>query len=209
MEVFWEKGFEDASMTDLTQAMGIASPSLYAAFGSKEALFQEAVALYQARFGGAMWDALEREPAIAAAIEAFLMDTARAYSRRGVPRGCLIVLGARHAGAPGDPVCDALKRRRAENLTRLRARFARAVAEGELPQGFDCDAAAAFYATLQHGMSLMARDGADAAMLEAIAAGGLRAFTGPGFAAAGAGLIPGPGRSRVSDGAPLRDPGRR
>lgn len=187
MEVFWDKGFEDASMADLTQAMGIASPSLYAAFGSKEALFQEAVALYQARFGGRMWDALDREPAIATAIEAFLMDTARAYSRRGVPRGCLIVLGARHAGAPGDPVCDDLKRRRAENLTRLRARFARAVGEGELPGDFDCDAAAAFYATLQHGMSLMARDGADAAMLEAIAAGGLRAFTGPALAASGAG----------------------
>lgn len=186
MEVFWEKGFEDASMTDLTQAMGIASPSLYAAFGSKEALFQEAVALYQARFGGTMWDALDREPAIAAAIEAFLMDTARAYSRRGIPRGCLIVLGARHAAA-ADPVCDELKRRRAENLARLRARFARAVAEGELPQGFDCDAAAAFYATLQHGMSLMARDGADAATLQAIASGGLRAFTGPGFAPAGPG----------------------
>ncbi|MBR0668611.1 TetR/AcrR family transcriptional regulator [Roseomonas hellenica] len=183
MEVFWDKGFEAASMTDLTQAMGIASPSLYAAFGSKEALFHEAVALYQACVGGEMWDALEREPAIADAIAAFLVNTARAYSRGTGPRGCLIVLGARHAGVPGDPVSDDLKRRRAQNLARLRARFDRAVAEGELPGDFDCAAAAAFYATLQHGMSLMARDGADAATLEAIAAGGLRAFAGPAFAA--------------------------
>lgn len=181
MTLFWEKGFEGASMPDLTEAMGIGSPSLYAAFGSKEALFLEAVELYQATVGLEIWQALEDEPTIAAAIEAFLVNTAKAYSQSATPRGCLIVLGARPAGETSHSVCDDLKVRRTENLVLLRKRFQRAVDESEFPPGFDCEAAAAFYASLQHGMSIMARDGADTAALEAIAAGGLRALTGPAF----------------------------
>jgi AcrR family transcriptional regulator len=181
MTLFWEKGFEGASMPDLTEAMGIGSPSLYAAFASKEALFLEAVELYQATVGIEIWQALEDEPTIAAAIEAFLVNTARAYSQSATPRGCLIVLGARPAGETSHAVCDDLKVRRAGNLVLLRKRFQRAIDESEFPPGFDCEAAVAFYASLQHGMSIMARDGADAAALEAIAAGGLRALTGPAF----------------------------
>ncbi|WP_457310464.1 TetR/AcrR family transcriptional regulator [Sphingomonas sp. UYAg733] len=181
MELFWEKGFEGASMTDLTEAMGIASPSLYAAFGSKDALFREAVALYQASVGNDIWEALEREPGIAAAIAAFLTNTAIAYGPGDRPRGCLIVLGAR-GGEEGHAAGEDLRRRRAGNLDQLRLRFERAVADGELAAAFDCHAAAAFYATLQHGMSIMARDGADAATLHAVADGGLRALSGPAFA---------------------------
>jgi AcrR family transcriptional regulator len=181
MNLFWEKGFEGTSMPDLTEAMGIASPSLYAAFSSKEALFHEAVELYQATVGTKIWQALEDEPTIAVAIAAFLMNTAKAYSQTATPRGCLIVLGARPAGEASHTACDDLKARRAENLARLRRRFERAVEESELPPDFDCMGAAAFYASLQHGMSIMARDGADAATLEGIAAGGLRTLAGPAF----------------------------
>lgn len=180
MEVFWANGFEDASMTDLTAAMEIASPSLYAAFGSKEALFQEAVELYQATVGLDIWESLETEPTIRGAIESFLLATARSYSKADRPPGCLIVLGARPRGQRNSAVCDVLRSRRAENIDRLRQRFERAVADGELPEHFDCNAAAAFYATLQHGMSILARDGADGATLEAVARNGvlsLRAMT--------------------------------
>ena len=181
MELFWEKGFEDASLSELTEAMGIASPSLYAAFGSKEALFREAVDLYRRTVGVEIWEALEEEPTIQDAISAFLMNTARAYSRSSVPKGCLIVLGARPASDTGHPICEELKLHRADNLQRLSARFERAVREKELSEDFDCAAAAAFYATLQHGMSIMARDGADAATLEAIAAAGVNSLNGKSF----------------------------
>lgn len=180
MEIFWAKGFEEASLTDLTEAMGIASPSLYAAFGSKEALFREAVALYQATVGLDIWSSLENETMIGEAIRAFLRATAKTYSQPDAPAGCLIVLGA-HLSRPGDSVvCDELRSHRAGGILHLRQRFQRAVSEGELPSDFNCEAAATFYATLQHGMSVLARDGADAATLESVARAGaesLRTFT--------------------------------
>lgn len=63
MEVFWRLGYEGASMTDLTAAMGIASPSLYAAFGSKEALFRQALDHYRATEGKEIWGASRRPAA--------------------------------------------------------------------------------------------------------------------------------------------------
>jgi AcrR family transcriptional regulator len=178
MQVFWKKGFEDTSMTDLTQAMGIASPSLYAAFGSKEALFLEALDLYQSTVNREIWDALVDGPTIRAAIEGFLINTASAYSQADVPAGCMIVLGAHPALAGEGPVGGDLKLRRAENILHLKQRFQRAVSEGELPETFDCGAAAAFFATLQNGMSLLARDGADRDTLIAVARNGVLALSG-------------------------------
>ncbi|TCU13429.1 TetR/AcrR family transcriptional regulator [Rhizobium sullae] len=178
MRVFWEKGFEETSMTDLTQAMGIASPSLYAAFGCKEALFREALDLYQRTVNCEIWDALNADLTIEAAIEAFFVNTARAYSQPDVPAGCLIVLGARPAPAfeATDPVHDDLKSRRADNIGHLRDRLQRAIAEGQLSGTFNCDSAATFLATLQNGMSLLARDGADAQTLMSVAHNGSLAF---------------------------------
>ncbi|UGT63462.1 TetR/AcrR family transcriptional regulator [Nocardia asteroides] len=91
-EVFWEHGYEGTSLADLTTAMGIASPSLYAAFGSKEALFREAVELYGATYGGYTERALREEPTARASIEAMLRDNAAAYTAPELPHGCMIVL---------------------------------------------------------------------------------------------------------------------
>lgn len=169
MRVFWAKGFENASMTDLIEAMGIGSPSLYAAFGSKEDLFQEAVKLYSSEHGGGIWEALDREPRIADAVGAFLDATARMYSTAGQPQGCMIVLGARQGAQGESAVADELRRRRSHGVQVLRARFARAAAEGELPASLDPDELGTYYATVQHGMSILARDGADQATLQAVA----------------------------------------
>jgi AcrR family transcriptional regulator len=175
MEVFWAKGFDHTSLADLTAAMGIAAPSLYAAFGDKEALFCEATALYQQTVGQEIWDSLENEATVRGAIGAFLSATARAYAQSDRPAGCMIVLGA-----PADPVGgvpgETLRRLRAENVRRLRRRFERAVREGELGPDFDCEAAAVFYATLQNGMSTLARDGAGAAALDAVARTGVQSL---------------------------------
>src|ERR671919_2398814 len=88
MEVFWAKGFDGASMADLTGAMGINSPSLYAAFGSKEDLFREAVALYGATEGTEIWSGLQEAPTARAAVERFLRVSAESFTRPGKPRGC-------------------------------------------------------------------------------------------------------------------------
>src|SRR5918996_2764774 len=149
MEVFWAKGFDGASLSDLTAAMDINSPSLYAAFGSKEALFREAVALYGETEGTEIWSALPEAPTAREAIERFLCASACSFTRAEKPAGCLIVLGALHANAANAAVCRDLRQHRAENVEALRARLGRAVREGDLAEGVDCLAVARFYATIQ------------------------------------------------------------
>lgn len=174
MEVFWAKGYDNTSLTDLTAAMAINAPSLYAAFGSKEELFNEAVVLYGKTEGTEIWDALTEAPTAREAISGYLHATAVSFTQPGKPQGCLIVLGALHGSNVG--ICDALKRIRAENVVSLRERLDKAVASGELPDGVDSAAVARFYATVQQGMSIQARDGASRDMLEAVADGAMAAW---------------------------------
>ncbi|MEV0444755.1 TetR/AcrR family transcriptional regulator [Streptomyces spectabilis] len=160
MEVFWEQGYEATSMTDLTTAMGIASPSLYAAFGSKERLFQEAVALYSATEGAAMARAFTEVPTARGAVEAVLRENARAYTDRDRPTGCMIVLAATNCSPGNAPVRDHLATWRRSGAEMMADRLRRGVDEGELPAATDTEAAAAFYTTIIQGMSVQARDGA-------------------------------------------------
>lgn len=176
MEVFWAKGYEGTSLADLTAAMGINAPSLYAAFGSKEKLFLEATELYTRVEGTGIWTVLETAPTTHAAIAGFLKATAEAFSQDGKPQGCLIALGALHHDTSSDIICTDLRRRRAENLAALQRRFERGVAEGELAENFDAAAAAIFYATVQHGMSIQARDGATYEALMDVANGAMAAW---------------------------------
>jgi AcrR family transcriptional regulator len=177
MEVFWIRGYEAASISDLTEAMGIASPSLYAAFGSKEGLFHEAVELYGRTEGPALWDAVEAAPTAREGIEGFLAATARAFSRPGKPRGCLVTLSAINLVSASPSVCDAMRRERGRGQRGLEARLQRAMAEGELPASLDAGAVAAFYLTVQQGMSIQARDGASRETLEQVVRGAMAAWT--------------------------------
>jgi len=178
MEVFWTKGYDGASLADLTAAMGIAAPSLYAAFGSKEALFREAVALYGKTEGTEIWTALPEAPSARAAIERFLRASALSFTRPNRPAGCLVVLGALLANDGNARVWQELRTSRAGNVAALRSRLERAVAEGELSASLDCEALATFYTTVQQGMSIQARDGASRATLFAIADCAMAAWDG-------------------------------
>lgn len=169
MEVFWSKGYELTSLADLTEAMGINTPSLYAAFQSKEALFLEAVELYAGKNGAVIWGGLEEAPTAREAFEQFLLASAQAFTRPEVPAGCLIVLGAMHASDVNEKACTDLRQRRAQNVETLSRRLQRAVAEGELSADLDCQAIANFYVSVQYGMSIQARDGASRETLLAVA----------------------------------------
>lgn len=176
LEVFWTKGFEGASMTDLTGAMGIASPSLYAAFGSKEALFREATRLYEADFGALIWDEAERADTAFGAIEALLFGSARAFTEPARPKGCFVTLSALTGGDASAALCDDMSARRRGKIDWLVERIARGVVAGDVAPGTDARALARFYWAVQQGMAIQARDGADRAALEAVARSALAAW---------------------------------
>ena len=182
MELFWARGYDNTSMAELGAAMGIASPSLYAAFHNKAELFREASDLYLRTEGVEIWQVIEQAPTAREAIEHFLARTARSFTRPDVPRGCLIVLGALNPDPANVEACADLRARRAENLDQIKARLDRAVAEGELRERADTAAMARFYVTVQQGMSVQARDGATCEELMQVAACALAAW--PSFARA-------------------------
>jgi len=177
MEVFWARGYEGTAMTDLTAAMGIASPSLYAAFGCKEALFREALELYEAGEGGVAARALETEPTARRAVEAMLRDNATAYTAPGKPPGCMIVL-ASAVGIPASPeIRDYLQESGRQSVVRLKARLDRGVAEGDVPAGADTLAVANFYVTVLNGLTIQARNGADCPALHAVVDSAMAGWT--------------------------------
>lgn len=169
MEVFWSKGYEGTSLTDLTEAMGINSPSLYGAFGSKEGLFREAVELYRSTEGGAARRALLTAPTARDAVQSMLMMSAERFTAPGVPPGCMIVLGAPAGCVNHASVSGFLGDNRREMQARILARLNAGAAQGELPAGADLKGLAAFYTTVLHGMSIQARDGASRKTLQAVA----------------------------------------
>lgn len=173
MEVFWEHGYEGTSITDLTAAMGINSPSLYAAFGCKEQLFREAIAVYEATEGAATTRALADEPTAQRAIEAMLRDNVEAYADPATPNGCMIVLAATVGAVANAGVRELLADNRRQNLSAVAERIERGVEEGDVPPGTDAEAVALFYVTVLQGLSIQARDGASRDTLHAVVDGAM------------------------------------
>jgi len=161
MRVFWRRGYEGTSLTDLTTAMGIASPSLYAAFGGKEALFHEAVERYREQYGQPWRDA----PTAFEEVGDWLRTSARRFVDDSRPRGCMVVLSGINCTDQNQPVRDYLAGKRRENLDLLRARLERGVEDGDIPENTDLAAMVRFYGTVLHGLSIQALDGATEAEL--------------------------------------------
>jgi AcrR family transcriptional regulator len=178
MEVFWRRGYEGTAVSDLTKAMGINAPSLYAAFGCKEALFREAVALYNATEGAATDRALEAAPTARQAVEEMLRVNAAAYVNPRRPPGCMVTLAATIGTPESAEVREFLAQSREEAQDALERRLARGTAEGDLAEGTDITALAAFYYTVLQGLSIQARDGASRATLTAIVDCAMAAWDG-------------------------------
>lgn len=178
LQVFWTKGYADASLADLTSAMGINAPSLYAAFGSKEDLFREAVRLYTDTEGRLLWEPLDAAPTAREAIEGLLMGTATVSGQCGRPQGCLLALSGVNPDALPDKACSEVKQIRVDSMAALRARLEAAQADGEIAATADPAAIAAFYLTVQQGMGFRAREGAGPEELIATARAAMLAWDG-------------------------------
>jgi AcrR family transcriptional regulator len=180
MFLFWRKGFAATSMNDLCDAMGVRSPSLYAAFGSKEALYLEAVEHYVRTQGPPVWDKLAEGATARAGIENLLIAGTESLPKsRATPAGCMAMLAAVGDEWPA-AIARVVKKVRLEVLGTLRSRLENAVAKGELPASTDIDGLSRFYLSVFQGMAIQARDGATQAELRAVAAAAMGAWPGDG-----------------------------
>ena len=146
-------------MSDLVEALGLASARIYAAFGSKEALFREAIALYERGEGGFATRALAEEETVRAAVERIFREAIALYTRANKPRGCMVVVAAANCSSENAEIGRWLSEHRRRRTNALIARFERAVAEGELGPEADPGALGDCCAALLHGISVQARDG--------------------------------------------------
>src|SRR5882672_8200277 len=176
MHIFWERGYEAASVSELTAAMGITPPSLYAAFGDKERLFLEAIERYASGPGGGAPRALAEEPTARAAIERLLHEAAEELTSSCHPAGCMVVTAATNCSVASAHIQAALAKRRASAEAGIRERIEQGIADGELPADTDAAALANFYTTVFQGMAMQARDGASHDSLLATAGTAMRAW---------------------------------
>jgi AcrR family transcriptional regulator len=179
MQLFWAQGYEGATLAELQKAMGgITAPSFYAAFGSKEELFREAVELYKRTEGAPVVKALLEGPTARASLEAMLRAAAQSVCGQDNPRGCLMVLSAINCMPANKGVEDFMREQRSLREKFIRQRLRRGVADGDLPSAADINALASFYTSIVDGLSMRARDGAGRKTLNGIVDYAMAAWDG-------------------------------
>lgn len=169
MEVFWRHGYEGATIAQLTDAMGINPPSLYAAFGNKEGLLKAALDRYSAK-RAAWMDEVLSAPTARDVAQRMLMGIAETQTDPANPPGCLLVQGGLACGTGSENVPFELAARRALTEDQIRERFIRAKADGDLKDTADPVALARYLSAVSVGMGVMASSGADREALRQVAA---------------------------------------
>jgi AcrR family transcriptional regulator len=178
LEVFWRNGYQGSSLSELTAAMGISKPSLYAAYGDKESLYLKALARYASLGSTGTNFILESEPDAWRAVEAYLRGTAAALTDSARPGGCFIVNGSADCGASATPpaVESALRSALRQGEERLKSRLQRAKVDGQLPKNTTVPKLALFFNSLIVGMGVLAKGGAKRAQLDAVITTAMRVW---------------------------------
>lgn len=172
---FWKHGFDGTSIASLTTALGINPPSLYATFGDKGSLFEEALDLYVRTYGDYGARALA-QPSAQEAVRTLLELAAEVYTEPGHPPGCLVISGAGSHAPSGQDAARRLRGKREATKRALAEKIRIDVDAGALPSDTDADSLATFYAATIQGMNTQACDGATADELRAIGALAMRAW---------------------------------
>lgn len=167
MDLFWEKGFDMCSMSDLVEAMGVNSPSIYAAFGNKESLYREAIELYVRAEGGAALRKFESCPTLRESLEAMFETSIELFAGGQRSRGCMIFLGGAAIGAEHVELRNFLQELRLKVARTLEKRLKKAVEQGELVRDADAVALATLCMSVFSGLSVQAVDGASKRKLHA------------------------------------------
>jgi AcrR family transcriptional regulator len=165
---FWKHGYDGTSISALTTSLGINPPSLYAAFGDKRRLFEEALELYITTHGSYGTRALA-EPTAQQAVQTLLKLAAAVYTEPGHPPGCLVISGAGSHGPASKDVAARLRAQRDATKHALAYKIKLDIKARRLPAGTDAEALAGFYAAVVQGMNTQACDGATHEQLQAIA----------------------------------------
>ncbi|GAB2626961.1 TetR family transcriptional regulator [Paractinoplanes abujensis] len=173
MRVFWEHGYEGASLADLTKAMGINRTSMYAAFGNKEELFRKAWARYAAGPASYGAEALT-EPTAQRVATVFLQGAVRSATLPDYPPGCLSLRASLIGGEDGQVIRELLATSRQETHAQLTKRFERAVEQGDLPPETAPALLARYVLTIANGVAVQAAGGAGRAELEQVIDAALR-----------------------------------
>jgi TetR/AcrR family transcriptional regulator, copper-responsive repressor len=176
--LFWERGYEGTSISDLTAAMGITPPSLYATFGSKEELFRLALDHSIKRESDRRAELLHAKIPTIEMLRAFLYDIAEGDTQPGKPRGCIVSTAVLQHSEENSSVAQTTASLREASIQILKGRFDRAVSDGELPDQTDTDTLARFYGAVIQGMSAQACDGASTERLKAMVDIAIRAWPG-------------------------------
>ncbi len=164
LNVFWAHGYEGTSMAELTAALGMNKPSIYAAFGNKEELFRKALAKYLAGPVAFVKVALN-EPTAKKVAETFLFGAVEFLSAPNNPRGCMVVQGALTCGAGSAQIQQELIKYRKSYEAAIKQRFDLAVTQADLPPSTNSAVLAKYLATLHQGLSVQATNGATKAEL--------------------------------------------
>jgi AcrR family transcriptional regulator len=165
LQVFWRRGYEGASISELTEAMGITRPSLYACFGNKEALFRQALDLYEKEKLCYVSAALEA-PTARGVAQRLLRGALNIQCSESEPQGCLGVISTVACGVEAESIREEVIARRASADAALVRRLARARDEGDLPDTIEPEAIACYLSTVMQGMAVQASGGASREVLE-------------------------------------------
>lgn len=174
LDIFWKRGYEPASISELCKAMGINAPSLYSTFGNKAKLFLEAVNFYEKTYWEAPSQKLMAHPDVYQGLDEFFKESARILLSPDSPCGCMVVLAAINISDDAEDVISVIRELRFATKDMFADRLRQGIADGQLPQDIDVTALAGALNTMLEGLSIQARDGLSQNELERIASHAVR-----------------------------------